>query len=174
MFDARFAAENRRDTISMCGSMEPPTSISKSTRTFDFRGGRTTISSSPAFFAVASIVPSRSSSSGWPSRVPHRSQRLLWEPGQRFRIVEPADGAILNRHDGETATAGLRVAVEGVCAGALLVNGQPTACTQGRFQTHIVLGRAENDVVAASGESRHQIRVLWDRDSVRRGRRQRC
>jgi lysophospholipase L1-like esterase len=89
---------------------------------------------------------------------------------QELRITDPPDGAILNRHDGETTPAGLRVAVEGVCAGALLVGGQPTACTQGRFRTHIVLGRAENDVVAASGESRHQIRVLWDRDSVRRYR----
>ena len=56
-------AEELRDERARSGSIEPPTSIIKMTRVFGRRGGRVTTSSSPAFFAVASIVPSMSSSS---------------------------------------------------------------------------------------------------------------
>ncbi len=53
---ARLAAVKSCDTSCACGSIEPPTSIIRITRVLGRRGGRVTISSSPAFLAVASMV----------------------------------------------------------------------------------------------------------------------
>ena len=72
---ALLAAVNSRDIRCAYGSMEPPTSIRSTTRVFGRRGGRVTTSNSPAFFAVAAMVSSRSSSSSAPSRANARSLR---------------------------------------------------------------------------------------------------
>ena len=70
-----FAAEKSSSQTRTCGSIEPPTSRNSSTLTRLRRSGTRCRSSQPAFFAVPSIVPSRSSSSGTPSRAKRRSRR---------------------------------------------------------------------------------------------------
>ena len=62
-------------TAATCGSIEPPTSRNSSTLTRLRRSGTRCRSSQPALLAVPSIVPSRSSSSGTPSRAKRRSLR---------------------------------------------------------------------------------------------------
>jgi hypothetical protein len=57
------------------GSIEPPMSRNSSTLTRLRRSGTRCMSSQPALRAVPSIVPSRSSSSGTPSRAKRRSRR---------------------------------------------------------------------------------------------------
>lgn len=106
-------------------------------------------------------------------RVPHRAQRWPWEPDEPLRILEPADGAILNRHDGEKTAAGLRITVKGVCrAGTpVTVNGAPAAVRDGRFEALVVLRERENRIVAeAPGGLRDAVTAVWDRDSFRRYR----
>jgi sugar lactone lactonase YvrE len=106
-------------------------------------------------------------------RMPQRSQRLLWEPGQSLRITEPADGAILNRHDGERTEAGLRIQVKGLAppGGAVRVNGTAAAVTNGEFQSPVLLRERESRIVVEGADGRRdQITVLWDRDSFPRYR----
>lgn len=102
-----------------------------------------------------------------------RCQRLPWEPATRLRITSPANGDILNRHDGELTPQGLRITVEGKLDGSepVRVNGVPATLANGQFRATILLSRAENKLVAetASG-ARHAITVYWDRNSVPRYR----
>ncbi len=106
-------------------------------------------------------------------RVPHRSQRLLWEPNQPLRITEPADGAILNRHDGALTAEGLRIQVKGLLqgGGAVKVNGTAAVVRNGEFQASAVLRSRENRIVVEGpGGLRDETTVLWDRDSFKRYR----
>jgi hypothetical protein len=103
-------------------------------------------------------------------RVPHRSQRLPWEPDYPLRITDPPGGAILNRHDGERTPRGLRIAVEGVCDGPVRVNGAPAEVRDGRFRASVVLAARENRITAEGGGRKHRIRVFWDRASLPRYR----
>jgi len=104
---------------------------------------------------------------------PYRSQRLPWETDQPVRILEPPDGAILNRHDGEATTGGLRITVRGLSkhGGTVLVNGVEAPVEGGRFETTVVLGAQENEIVAeAAGGGKDKVIVLWDRHSYPRYR----
>ncbi|HSB15165.1 MAG TPA: hypothetical protein VLE22_11955 [Bryobacteraceae bacterium] len=89
------------------------------------------------------------------------------------RIFEPPDGAILNRHDGETTPEGLRITVKGLAgsAGPLRINGISVPVKEGAFETPIVLRDRETKIVAeTSGGEKDSITVLWDRDSFPRYR----
>ena len=102
-----------------------------------------------------------------------RSQRLPLETDQPVRILEPPDGAILNRHDGETTTGGLRITVRGLSKhrGPVLVNCAEVPVDSGRFETTVVLGAQENEIVAeAAGGGKDKVIVLWDRHSYARYR----
>ncbi len=90
--------------------------------------------------------------------------------GQELKITEPPDGAILNRHDGETTEAGLRITVKGVGAGPVRVNGAPAKSAGGKWEARVLLGREENRVTAESGAATDAITVLWDRHSAPRYR----
>ncbi len=106
-------------------------------------------------------------------RAPHRSQRLPWEPDQPLRILQPADGAILNRHDGEPSAAGLRISVRGICPaqGAVKVNGAAAAVRDGSFEASVLVRDRESKIVAEGpGGLRDSVTVLWDRDSFPRYR----
>lgn len=106
-------------------------------------------------------------------QVPHRSQRLLWEPDRPLRITDPADGAILNRHDGERTGAGLHIQVKGVtqAGGPIRVNGATAVVGNGEFRAPVLLSQRENKIVVEGpGGVRDQIIVLWDRDSFPRYR----
>lgn len=89
-----------------------------------------------------------------------------------LRLVEPPDGAILNRHDGEKTPEGLRIVVKGLAgAGAVRVNGAPVPVRGGAFEAPVVLRDRETKIVAeAAGGERDSITVLWDRDSFPRYR----
>ncbi|MFB3827100.1 MAG: hypothetical protein ACE15B_10035 [Bryobacteraceae bacterium] len=89
-----------------------------------------------------------------------------------LRIVEPPDGAILNRHDGENTTRGLWITVKGTAPDGvpLRVNGRAAAVRDGAFETRVLLNRRQTRIVAESGASRDAVTVLWDRDSIRRYR----
>lgn len=106
-------------------------------------------------------------------RLPRRSQRLPWEPKMPLRITWPADGDILNRQDGETTPEGLRITVEGECAGPgpVLVGGTPAEMAGNRFRARVLLKAQDNTIVAETpAGSRHSVTVVWDRRSDRRYR----
>jgi sugar lactone lactonase YvrE len=106
-------------------------------------------------------------------RTPHRSQRLPWEADQPLRITDPPDGAILNRHDGQTSDDGLRIFIEGFSRvpGAVRINGAPAEMRDGKFRAPVLLRGRETKIVAeAEGGPSHAITVLWDRDSFPRYR----
>ncbi|HZT31052.1 MAG TPA: SMP-30/gluconolactonase/LRE family protein [Bryobacteraceae bacterium] len=105
-------------------------------------------------------------------RTPSRSQRLPWEPRESLSISEPVDGAILNRHDGETTPAGLRISLRGFCrAAGVRVNGASVPVENGAFQTTLVLRERETRIVAEAADgARKEITVLWDRNSFPRYR----
>lgn len=89
-----------------------------------------------------------------------------------LRIVEPPDGAILNRHDGETTGRGLYVTVRGTAPDGkpLRVNGRAATVREGSFETRVLLNQRQNRIVAESGAARDAVTVLWDRDSIPRYR----
>jgi hypothetical protein len=103
---------------------------------------------------------------------PYRAQRQPWEPDRALAIAEPVDGAILNRHDGETTQAGLRIVVKGRSRirGPVRVNGVTVPVRDGLFETTLVLDKRETTITAEAGVERHSITVLWDRDSFKRYR----
>ncbi|HWC00348.1 MAG TPA: SMP-30/gluconolactonase/LRE family protein, partial [Bryobacteraceae bacterium] len=106
-------------------------------------------------------------------RVPHRSQRLPWEDDAPLRIVEPVDGAVLNRHDGENTPEGLRIAVKGTFRGTgpVLVDGKEVPVRGGTFETSMLLRERETLVrVEAPGDLHREITLFWDRDSFPRYR----
>ena len=106
-------------------------------------------------------------------RLDQRAARFPWEPSKPLRITDPVDGAILNRHDGEAVSGGLRIAVRGTIQGAgpVRVNGAPVSVENGRFATSLTLKARETRIVAeASGGRRDEAVVLWDRDSFPRYR----
>ncbi len=106
-------------------------------------------------------------------RAPFRVQRLPWEPGNRLRILEPIDGAVLNQHDGQVVSGGLRITVRGKSpvAGSVRVNGAPVQVRQGAFETSLLLRERETKIrVEGARGQRDEITVLWDRDSFKRYR----
>lgn len=90
--------------------------------------------------------------------------------GQELRITEPPDGAILNRHDGETTAAGLWIPVKGEGTGKIKVNGVPAKAAGGKWEARVLLREQENRLVVENNASKDAITVLWDRDSVPRYR----
>jgi len=115
-------------------------------------------------------VAQRSTGALYKLRVPHRSERLPWEPDRPLRITAPPDGAILNRHDGEGTPRGLRIIVEGVSPGPVRVNGVAAEVREGRFRAPVVLAAHENRITAESGGRKDPILVFWDRNSLPRYR----
>ena len=106
-------------------------------------------------------------------RVAHRSQRLPWEPDKLVRITDPPDGAILNRHDGEQTSEGLRITVRGLskAPGPVQVNGVGVSATNGRFEIQITLRERRTRVAAETPDgSRDSVTLIWDRDSFPRYR----
>ena len=90
--------------------------------------------------------------------------------GQQLRILEPPDGAILNRRDGETTAQGLWITVRGEGPGAVRVNGALAASAGGKWEARVLLREQENRVTAESGSARDAVTVLWDRHSTPRYR----
>ncbi len=90
-----------------------------------------------------------------------------------LRILDPPDGAVLNRHDGETSAAGLRVTVRGLARPdeAVKVSGAGAAVRAGEFRAEVLLRDLKNTIVAeGAGGRRDAVTVLWDRDSFPRYR----
>ena len=87
-----------------------------------------------------------------------------------IRIEEPFHGAVLNRHHGQVCDGGLRIRVRGSAPAdsRVLVNGEPSRQSGQQFEADVVLRQPETDIVAAlagSPQTRHAVRVLWDRHS---------
>lgn len=89
-----------------------------------------------------------------------------------LHIVEPPDGAILNRHDGETTGRGMWITVRGAApvGQTVRVNGQAARRRNNDFEARVLPTARQNRIVAESGGARDAITVLWDRDSIRRYR----
>ncbi len=100
------------------------------------------------------------------------SAMSAWAQSPKLRIIEPPDGAILNRHDGSATSAGLEIRVGGECpAGATVkVNGRPAEVRGGQFSASVTLDKLENRVVAISGREKTAVTLLWDRHSFPRYR----
>lgn len=90
--------------------------------------------------------------------------------GRELRILDPPDGAILNRRDGETTATGLWITVKGEGAGAVRVNGVATRAASGKWEARVLLRAEENRITAESGAAKDAITVLWDRHSTPRYR----
>lgn len=89
-----------------------------------------------------------------------------------FTAFDPPDGAILNRHDGETTGAGLRIRFKGRNAGHGLVrvNGKTVVVANGKFETQILLTERENKIQVEGPAATSNLTLLWDRDSFPRYR----
>ena len=96
----------------------------------------------------------------------------LWTETPKLRIVDPPDGAIMNRHDGKAGSGGLEIRVSGECpAGASVkVNGRPAEARDGRFSATVTLDKLENSVSASTGREESAVTILWDRQSFPRYR----
>lgn len=90
----------------------------------------------------------------------------------RLRILDPPDGAILNRHDGRAAEDGLEVELRGACpaGGAVQVNGRPAWVSGGSFTARVLLRRQENRIIAECSSERAEALYLWDQRSLPRFR----
>lgn len=90
-----------------------------------------------------------------------------------LRIIEPFDGAVLNRRHGQVLEQGLKIHVSGEGpAGEIRVNGIAAERDGKSFSAEIVLDQHDNEIVAeapALGQ-KHRIRVCWDRHSFPRYR----
>jgi len=96
-----------------------------------------------------------------------------------IRIVEPVDGAILNRNDGRLTSEGLEIVVKGVTSrkhDVIFVNEERAEVNGDEFTCHITLRNVENRIVAFTRGSdggfgcADVITVLWDKNSVKRYR----
>lgn len=95
-----------------------------------------------------------------------------------IRIVEPVDGAILNRNDGKLTPGGLEITVKGTISSEyakVWVNDAQAEVSSKEFTCRAILQERENRIVAfARGELDERaasvITVLWDRNSVKRYR----
>ena len=88
-----------------------------------------------------------------------------------LRITDPPDGAILNRHDGETSAAGLWTTVKGEGSGDVRVNDTPAkALPSGKWEARVLLKALENRVVARRGSAADAVTLLWDQHSFPRYR----
>jgi len=87
-------------------------------------------------------------------------------------ITQPIDGAILNKHDGETTPDGLAVTVAGTCprGAKVTVNGAPAAVAGDRFEATVCVADRETTLTAKCEAGADSILVLYDRDSFRRYR----
>jgi len=93
-----------------------------------------------------------------------------------FRILEPFNGDIMNRHDGVRTDAGLRVTVRGQAplGVPVLINGAEAQREGDNFVGSALLTQQENIIKAwtyLDGEEiGDTVTVLWDRDSFPRYR----
>lgn len=89
-----------------------------------------------------------------------------------IKILEPIDGAILNRHDGKVTPKGLEIAVKGACpAGAkVTVNGKPATVAGEQFTATARLEKQENTLTAKAGKESDSVIALYDRNSFKRYR----
>jgi len=96
----------------------------------------------------------------------------LWAQTAKLRIIDPPDGAILNRHDGIAAAGGLEIQVSGECAAGatVMVNGLPARVHDGKFSAKTTIHKLQNRLVATSGGEHSAITLLWDRYSFPRYR----
>lgn len=133
----------------------------------------------PAVLAVAGGPDMRTEFRAEPSsgtirltRLAERGPRQSWEPEPPLAITDPPDGAILNRHDGEVTSEGLRITLRGTSRlkGAVVVNGVRCEVSGGRFQLPLTLKDRETRIVAETAGARAEATVLWDRDSFPRYR----
>ena len=100
---------------------------------------------------------------------------LLAMPALAFqggRITDPPDGAIMNRHDGQTTPEGLWIEVKGEAPAGreVRVNGAAARVRDGRFEARVLLAKRENRITLEAGAARDEITVLWDRNSFPRYR----
>ncbi|MEM2792039.1 MAG: hypothetical protein QW099_03230 [Candidatus Bathyarchaeia archaeon] len=96
-----------------------------------------------------------------------------------IRIVEPIDGAILNRNDGRLTSEGLEITVRGVLSerySNVWVNENRAEVNGNTFTCHVALENLENRIVAfargVDGEPKcvDTVTVIWDKNSVKRYR----
>jgi len=96
-----------------------------------------------------------------------------------IRILEPIDGAILNRNDGRSTAKGLEIAVRGTVSqehNKVWVNENEAEVADGRFTCNVSLEKQENRIVAFAERNQvgvgcaDVITVLWDKNSMKRYR----
>ncbi|MBM4081007.1 MAG: hypothetical protein FJ278_14980 [Planctomycetes bacterium] len=91
---------------------------------------------------------------------------------QTVKILDPIDGAILNRHDGNQTDRGLEITVKGQAPPgvAVSVNGAPAARSGGEFTAPALISKRVQTLAAVAGEARDKATVLWDKNSMKRYR----
>lgn len=95
-----------------------------------------------------------------------------------IRIVEPKDGAILNKNDGKQTSRGLEITVKGTISDGydeVWVNDTRSEVTREEFASNVVLEERENRIVAfgrgkEGKRAADVITVLWDQNSIKRYR----
>ena len=89
-----------------------------------------------------------------------------------FQLVQPRDGDILNRHDGEETAVELSITVHGSAPieRVVTVNGITAERSGGTFHCRVPLQARQNTLAVACGADRREITVFWDRASFPRYR----
>jgi len=96
-----------------------------------------------------------------------------------IRILEPIDGAILNRTDGRLTAKGLEITVRGTVSqqhSKVWVNENEAEVANGRFTCNTSLENQKNRIVAFAERDKagvgcaDVITVLWDKNSMKRYR----
>ena len=90
------------------------------------------------------------------------------------KIINPIDGAILNRHDGVVSEEGLRVSVTGTVepGSGVQVNGIKAEVEGDHFTVEVTLKDKKIQIQALARKGDQEaictISVLWDKDSIKR------
>ena len=88
----------------------------------------------------------------------------------------PFHGAVLNHRHGRQTPQGLAIEVKGIAplGAAVAVNGVPARRDGEMFLAEVTIDRFENTITAiaqgAQGAAQHQVKVIWDKNSVKRFR----
>ena len=87
-----------------------------------------------------------------------------------IKIIEPKEGDVLNRHDGDETSECLTITVHGTASGPVTVNGVQAKRSGDSFTCEVPISKFHTTITATSNEGTDTVRVLWNNGSRKRFR----